>query len=405
MKYSRTQAVLLGAAVVVSVFASGCYRTEPIRSYSAPKESSVTAKESAPTATPGEPSDRMLAAILPVGNQAYFFKLVGPIPVVEKHEKEISDFFAAVRIGDDGKPKWQVPSDWSEEGGNPMRLATLKVPADGKPLEVAISVLPWAGDTAAMLSNVNRWRGQLQLGPITEKQLSENTREIRIGDTPMTIVDLRGRSSGSGMMPPFAGGAGGTAPMLPGASAPELPAGHPPIDGGASTGVVPETASPHGAAPTAAPDLPKFTVPVDWKEEAASGMRRAAFTIGGGGKTGGLVTVSSFPVVKDMVDPLPNLNMWRSAVGMPPAVADDLAKVTEQTEIDGKPATYVRVVPDAPAEGPSPASQAILAAMVTTGDQVWFFKLVGERGLVLAQEEAFKNLLKSVHFDAAAGSK
>lgn len=406
IRYPRTQAYLLGAATLASLFASGCYKTEPIRSYSAPKESAPVAKDAAapaaPAAAPGEPTDRMIAAILPVAGQAYFFKVVGPIAAVDKHEKEINDFFAAVRVGDDGKPKWQALAGWKEGASNAMRLATLEIPSEGKPLEVAISALPWPGTAEAMLSNVNRWRGQLQLGPIAEGQLGESTRVIKIGDTPMTIVDLRGHAGAAGMTPPFAGGAAGAAPMLPGAGKSEMPAGHPPIDGGAA-GTPPAAGSPHGAPPSAGPDLPKFTAPADWKEEAATGMRRAAFTIAGGGKTGGLVTLSNFPIIKDSAidDPLQNLNMWRAAVGMPPAVADDIAKVTEKTEIDGKPATYVRVVPDAPAEG----GQAIFAAMVTTGDQVWFFKLIGERGVVVAQEEAFKNFLKSVHFGAAAGSK
>lgn len=412
IKYSRSQIVLLGA-MITSLVIGGCYKTEPIRSYSAPKESAPVADQAAapaaPAAAPGEPTDRMLAAILPVASQAYFFKVVGPIAAVDKHEKEINDFFADIRVGDDGKPKWQAPTGWKEGAAKAMRLATLEIPAEGKPLEVAISEpLPWAGNAEAMLSNVNRWRKQLQLPEVDTAHVGENSREIKIGSTPMTIVDLRGRSGASGMMPPFAGGAGGVAPMLPGAGKAEMPAGHPPIDGGTAAGA--PAASPHGALPPEAPAtesaaLPKFTAPADWKPEAAGGMRRAAFTIGDGGEKGGLVTVSNFPIIKNssIDDPLQNLNMWRAAVGMQPATAGDLPKVTEKTEVDGKSATYVRVLPDA--AGQPQGGQAILAAMVTTGDQVWFFKLKGERGIVAAQEEAFKNFLKSVHFGATAGSK
>ena len=53
----------------------------------------VAAQPAAPAAKPGEPTDRMLAAILPAGGQAWFFKVVGPIPAIDKHEKEINDFF------------------------------------------------------------------------------------------------------------------------------------------------------------------------------------------------------------------------------------------------------------------------------------------------------------------------
>ena len=105
-----------------------------------------------------------------------------------------------------------------------------------------------------------------------------------------------------------------------------------------------------------------------------------------------------------IAEPLPNVNRWRREVGLPDVTAEELPKSSESIEIDGKPATYVRAVPDPSQADQSKADLATLAAMVKDGDQVWFFKLIGERSVVVAQEDAFKTFLKSVRFAADGGA-
>ena len=219
LTHLRPQAILLAAIAMASLISAGCGESEQIRSYSARKETKPIAQEAPPAATPGEPTDRMLTAILPSGDQAYFFKVVGPVAAVDKREKELNDFFTGIRLGDDGKPKWQLPADWQERPGNAMRLATIIIPADGKPLEVAVTALPWAGTPDGLLQNVNRWRGQMQLPPTSADKVADDIHQVKAGDLTIAIVDLRGRFAGSGMSPPFATGGPTTA----------LPPGHPPI--------------------------------------------------------------------------------------------------------------------------------------------------------------------------------
>jgi hypothetical protein len=163
----------------------------------------------------------MLAAILPAGNQSWFFKVVGPTDPVDKRADDINKFFASIRNGDAGRPTWELPADdWKEEEGTGMRAATIWIPSGNeKPLE--LSVIPSGGD---LLSNINRWRGQMKLPEASQAELSEFTREIKSGDATITVVDLRGHfDAGTAMVPPFARGAG--------QQAPQLPPGHPPIDG------------------------------------------------------------------------------------------------------------------------------------------------------------------------------
>ena len=395
----RRRAFLLGILAIAQTITLGCREAEQIRTYSAPKEAKPVAKEAAPAAAPGEPTDRMLTAILQAGGQAYFFKVVGPIAEMDKREKEFNDFFAGIRIGDDGKAKWQLPAGWKEGGEKQMRLATLIVPSEDKPLEVAISALPWAGTPDGMLSNVNRWRGQLQLAPTDATHVGESTRELKAGDLTLTVVDLRGHSGSSGMMPPFAGGAVGAASRAAqDAPPPGLPPGHPPIES------PPGAAPPNSPAVPAAGDVPKFTAPADWKALPTTSIRKAAFAIGDA-EHGGLFTLTSFPTsAPSIAEPLPNVNRWRREVGLPDVTPEELPKSSESIEVNGKPATYVRAVPDPSQADQSKAVLATLAAMVKDGDQVWFFKLIGERSTVVAQEDAFKNFLKSVQFAADGGA-
>ncbi len=65
---------------------------------------------------------------------------------------------------------WTAPDSWrAVPGERPMRLATYEIPDADGPVEVAITRFP--GDVGGMLANINRWRGQIGLGPITEADI------------------------------------------------------------------------------------------------------------------------------------------------------------------------------------------------------------------------------------------
>jgi hypothetical protein len=68
-----------------------------------------------------------------------------------------------------GSLKWSLPKGWSEVPGEGMRFATFKSPVPGKN-ETTVVVLP--GPAGGELANVNRWRGQIGLGPIDEATLA-----------------------------------------------------------------------------------------------------------------------------------------------------------------------------------------------------------------------------------------
>ncbi|HEX2477454.1 MAG TPA: hypothetical protein VHK01_22045, partial [Lacipirellulaceae bacterium] len=327
------------------------------------------------------------------GDRATFFKVVGPVAAVEERKAEIDAFFASLKAGEDGRPIWKAPSGWKEDAGTGMRMATLWVPSDGKPLEMSVTALPWRGTEDDLVSNVNRWRGQMQLQPIGPQQLKDVTSEIKAGDATITLVDLHGRSAGGGMMAPFAG-AGAANRAAPGAGA-ELPAGHPPVD---------SVAGPPGNAAVTAAGVPKFEAPKSWQPVAASGIRKAEFAIGSK-EQGAVVTLIDFSANAGpmMTDPLANVNRWRGEIGLAKIEKGQLEESTESIEIGGEPAKYVRLIPDASKPEESKIKEATLAAMVTNRDKIWFIKMRGARDTVVAEEENFKAFLKSMKFSDGSG--
>lgn len=68
-----------------------------------------------------------------------------------------------------------------------MRVATLKPPVPGK-VEASVVVLP--GAAGGELSNVNRWRGQIGLGPIDEKALVAARKPINSKAGAVSVFDF-----------------------------------------------------------------------------------------------------------------------------------------------------------------------------------------------------------------------
>jgi hypothetical protein len=406
-------AMILAATIL---YAIGCEKTEQIRTYTVPKEPKI-ADAGTPDAKPGEPTDRMLAAILPTAGQAWFFKAVGPIAEIDKHEKEITDFFAALTLAPDGRAIWKLPAGWKEEAGNQMRIATIVIPGD-KRLELTVNTASWPGTDQSMLDNVNRWRGQLQLPPIAAKKLPEVSHEAKAGDRSITIVDLRGRFKAGGMTPPFANGPFTTSGRKPKSADTQLPAGHPPIDTGPQlpAGHPPIDSPPATAAestnPRALPanDVPSFTAPASWKSVPTRGLRKAEFSVTDGPQAAS-VTLITFPANEGslIADPVANINRWRGELGLSQIQKEALGKVTATINVDGQPATYAAMIPDTAKPEESQAKEATLATIVKTGGQIWFIKMKGDREVVKKHQDEFKAFLKSLKFshekEAGNGNK
>lgn len=84
-------------------------------------------------------------------------------------------------------PTWTVPEGWQkQEGERPMRVATFLAG------EAEIAVSQFAGNAGGLLANVNRWRGQVGLPPVTEDQLAETTQAVEVPGFAGSTMRLKG---------------------------------------------------------------------------------------------------------------------------------------------------------------------------------------------------------------------
>lgn len=351
------RSIILFNLLAIFAAASGCGQNEEIRRYTVPKQEEIdqlagnlpAADKGGPASSESSESQRMLAAIVLRPSQAWFFKFVGDPKGVAEHADEFNALLKSVHFSDDATPEWSLPAGWTRQAGNQFRYATLAI--GGTSLEVSVSALDWSGteETEYVLSNINRWRGQVGLDPIAANELAEETKQIEIADGTATLVDFTGHGSSGSMSPPFAG---------------RQPAVSPPTADG--------------------PANLKYEVPAGWQEEPASGFRKASFKIHADGETGD-VSVSDLAAAAG--DLLPNVNRWRGQVGLEPMTQAEVEKQAETMDVGTRQGQYIEMIGD---------EKATLGVIVTTDDRAWFIKLTGEKKLVERQRENFKAFVHSL---------
>ncbi len=260
----------IGPALVL-VAVAGCQKSAQIGHYQVPKESAASAAPDESTAGP----DRMVAAVVPHANAAWFFKLAGPADAVGKYADAFDALVKSVTFADsaDAKPQWTLPAGWKQSsGGADMRFATLTI-SEKPPLEVTVTTLPWPEDhdLELLLSNLNRWRGQMTLKPLDTADLADEIRSIKLAAAEAFLVDFRGTQKAGGMPPPLAAANASEA----GDKSP-LPAGHPPIDQKMEIAQADKTSAAAAADQSQLPFT--FTAPSTWTASKLPPFAVAAFT-------------------------------------------------------------------------------------------------------------------------------
>jgi hypothetical protein len=103
---------------------------------------------------------------------------------------------------------WTAPAHWAAKPTGAMRKGSYTVTGPGGEGDMSISAFP--GDVGGDLANVNRWRDQVKLPPITQAQLESSTEHVDRNGLHMTVVDLIGTGSDAkrilGVIVPHAGG-------------------------------------------------------------------------------------------------------------------------------------------------------------------------------------------------------
>ncbi len=225
----------------------------------------------------GEPL-RMLAALAPQPDSDYFwtFKLQGKPDELDKIKPDFVKLLQSLQWKDENKggvlPLWQFPpgSSVSKQEDGFGRVATIQLSDDFANLQIAIARFTNTEDwQKTALTNINRWRGQLQLEPISVETLDTAIKKIPYAGDEAYLIDATGS-------------AGARPSMFPPAAT-KQPASEP---------NEPKSAEPPPKSEAA--KLIEYTAPESWKSKEGSSLRVATFTVTQG-EQAAEVAITQFP--------------------------------------------------------------------------------------------------------------
>jgi hypothetical protein len=84
---------------------------------------------------------------------------------------------------------WTAPAHWKAKAASAMRKGSYAVPGNGG-VEADLSITSFGGDVGGELANLNRWRGQLQLPPVSEAELATAVTRLEHNGLHFGFVDL-----------------------------------------------------------------------------------------------------------------------------------------------------------------------------------------------------------------------
>jgi hypothetical protein len=310
---------------------------------------------------------------------------------------------------------YELPPGWKEESPGGMRAASFSIPSEKAEL-IDVSVIPMPGHAGSELENVNLWRTQLRLEPLTPGDLRKDAEPVQAADAQGWLYDMvseenlieqqykvrvlgaivpRGRTTWFFKMTGEDSAVAAQKPVFkqfltsvtvhePGehehqhehehqrASDPYRPAAPAPVASGG----------------------PSWTLPEGWRESDPPPMVRNQFLINEAGSGQANLTVTVLP--GDGGGLLPNINRWRvQQLGIPAVTAQDLAAMTRSVDVLGGKATLVEMAGTDTRTG---RSARMIVAIVPRDGQTWFYKLMGDESVVIREKDKFVQFLQTVRY-------
>jgi hypothetical protein len=376
----------------VLLLAAGCHRDE-VKVYRVAKDQD----QAQPQTAPALPTD-------------------SPNPALPPGHPDISSAPGASlpAASESARPQltWKTPGGWTEVPAGEMRVASFKIQGqNGKQADV--SVVPLPGLPGTDDANVNRWRGQVGLPPVSPEELKKSGENVEAAGQPAKLYDIAGQNPGNGeaarilgviqhrddavwffkmtgdsdlveqQKPAFV--AFLKSVSFTAAAAPTgLPASHPPV-GDMGTLMAP-------TATISSKGKPNWQVPAGWQEVSGGQFLVAKFTIAG--DSGAVaVNVSSSPGEGGGL--VGNVNRWRGQLGLAPLSEGEVNKSATAIDVQGGKASLVDLSgTDARTGQPT----RLVGVMVPQSGQTWFYKLMGNAKVVESQKDAFTQFVQSAKY-------
>jgi hypothetical protein len=105
---------------------------------------------------------------------------------------------SSTAVSHEGQPTWQVPAAWQEVPGGQFLVAKFNLPAAGG-ATAAVNVSSSTSEEGRSLTgNVNRWRGQLGLAPLSADDVNKLVTPIASTSGNASLVDFSGTDARTG---------------------------------------------------------------------------------------------------------------------------------------------------------------------------------------------------------------
>jgi len=227
--------LLLVLFAVLTCTQLACEPASQVRVYESPKSESTfvsgplartdtRASNPSPSVNKSNPSasgpKRIVGAIIPTEQGCYFLKATDAPERLEPLLGDLRNVVETFTIDPQtGLPANKLPEGWVMNPRNDIAIAELVSPESTGQVKFTVTALAmppeqeWQG---YLLSNVNRWRGQLKLGELTKETVQETLATVpRLGSPlPSYIFDAVGTGTGA-MSPPPQGVANSPVPKEP----------------------------------------------------------------------------------------------------------------------------------------------------------------------------------------------
>jgi hypothetical protein len=308
---------------------------------------------------------------------------------------------------------WKTPEGWTEVTPGEIRVASFKIQGQNGKL-ADVSVVPLPGMPGTDDANVNRWRGQVGLPPVSPEELKKSGENVEAAGQPAQLYDLVGQNPGNGEAArilgviqhrddavwffKMTGDADLVEQQKPAfvaflksvsfttAAAPAgLPASHPPV-GDMGTLMAP-------TATISSEGKPNWQVPAGWQEVSGGQFLVAKFMLTGDSSATGAVNVSSSPGEGGGL--VGNVNRWRGQLGLAPLSEAEVNKSVTPIDVQGGKASLVDMSgTDARTGQPT----RLVGVIVPQSGQTWFYKLMGDAKVVESQKDAFTKFVQGVKY-------
>ncbi|MBA4148387.1 MAG: hypothetical protein H0X66_09755 [Verrucomicrobia bacterium] len=322
-------------------------------------------------------------------------------PAYSAAESRTSPNNAAITAPPKPHVTWKTPADWEDLAPTSMRVGNFSITEGEQKAEMAI--LPFPGSVGGELENVNRWRGEVALDPVTDKELE--VEEVTIGPVTGKLYDLIG--------PKFSTVAAilekdGTSWFFKMRGDKELVAKNKRVLVDFLKTIefaAPEKQQAHIAiAPYAEEEDeddnsgqdqgPKWQTPAHWKEGPPKQMVVKNWDIAGADNKTANIAISSFP--GEVGGVVQNVNRWRGQIGLPPMTENeirDAIKVMETSDGQSE-ALYV----DFTGKDRSGQPTRMISAIVPQGGDTWFYKILGDIAVIEREKTAFLKLVQTANY-------